>query len=177
MFDCIVSKTQTPGCFSRPTLEVLCLCVSLSLSVTHCVASSLNTASSIPVHFHLRPATRHQFTAALDLSCAPPARCLRRCIHASRLLFFQLLFCTPLKLSLTSMMNTSLSVNKDWFLLLFIFLPAHVESHTGATSLKSHQHGSISPTLWSSASLPDWQHNGEGWVSEKLKGIKRKRLN
>lgn len=33
------------------------------------------------------------------------------------------------------------------------------------------------PTLWSPMSLADWMHNGEGWVWEKLAGIRRKNSN
>lgn len=65
---CESHKTKLQGVFSRWPWGV-CLRVSLSISVTHCAASSLRAASRIPAHLHLHPATRHQFTPVLDL-CA-----------------------------------------------------------------------------------------------------------
>lgn len=44
----------------------------------------------------------------------------------------------------------------------------------GCHLFKKPSAGIYSPTLCSTKSLPDWLHNGEGWVLEKLGGLKEK---
>ena len=60
-------EVQKPNSNFKIFFQISLRCFSLSISVSHCVASSLCTASRILVYFHLHPATRHQFTAALNL--------------------------------------------------------------------------------------------------------------